>query len=227
MIADICPLSKLVFFLNWKKTMPTRVKFLGFTPLQIVVHVAAWLPLIYLIWAYNTDHLTFNPIQAATQRAGFTALVLLIMSLACTPLSSIFKFKQAIKVRRPLGLYAFMYASIHVFLFAGVDYQFNLGFILADTGKKPYIWVGLTTGIILSLLAATSFKWSMKLLGKNWKRLHKLVYLAGVLDILHFAWARKANIFTLSGDIWQPLLFALLLTTLLLVRIPVVRRRLA
>ena len=85
-------------------------------------------------------------------------------------------------MRRALGLYAFLYAAIHFLLFAGVDYQFNLDFILADTGTKPFIWLGLITGLILLILALTSFQWSMKRLGKNWKRLHKLVYLAGVLD---------------------------------------------
>jgi sulfoxide reductase heme-binding subunit YedZ len=207
--------------------MPSRSPTHHFSPFQIAVHIGAWLPLVYLIWAYATNNLTFNPIQAATQRTGFTALVLLVLALACTPANTVFKFKPALKVRRALGLYAFMYAAIHVFLFAGVDYQFNLKFILMDTGKKPYIWVGLTTGIILLLLAATSFQWSMKRLGKNWKRLHKLVYLAGVLDVLHFAWARKANIFTLTGDVWQPLLFVVLVGVLLLVRVPVVRQRLA
>jgi sulfoxide reductase heme-binding subunit YedZ len=198
-----------------------------FTPFQIAVHIGAWLPLVYLIWAYATNNLTFNPVQAATQRTGFTALVLLVLSLACTPVNAIFRFKPALKVRRALGLYAFLYAVLHIWLFAGVDYQLNLGFILADTGKKPYIWVGLSTGIILLLLASTSFQWSIKRLGKNWKRLHKLVYLAGVLDVLHFAWARKANLFALSGDVWQPLLFVALLGLLLVVRIPVVRKRLA
>jgi methionine sulfoxide reductase heme-binding subunit len=197
------------------------------SPFQIAVHIGAWLPLVYLVWAYATNNLTFNPIQAATQRTGFTALTLLALSLACTPANTLFKFKPALKVRRALGLYAFMYAAIHVFLFAGVDYQFNLKFILADTAKKPYIWVGLTTAMIMLLLAITSFQWSMKRLGKNWKRLHKLVYLAGALDVLHFAWARKANIFTLSGDVWQPLLFVVLVALLLFVRVPVVRKRLA
>jgi sulfoxide reductase heme-binding subunit YedZ len=197
------------------------------SPFQIAVHVGAWLPLVYLAWAYATNNLTFNPVQAATQRTGFIALVLLALSLACTPANTLFKFKPALKVRRALGLYAFLYAAIHVFLFAGVDYQFNFGFILADTASKPYIWVGLTTAIILALLALTSFQWSMKRLGKNWKRLHSLVYLAGILDVLHFAWARKTNLFALTGDVWQPLLFMALVGLLLLVRIPAIRKRLA
>lgn len=195
--------------------------------LRIVVHVIVWLPLVWLLWANLTSNLTVNPIQAATQRTGYIALVLLVCSLLCTPLNTIFRFRQALRVRRALGLYAFMYAVIHFLLFAGIDYQFNLAFILADTAKKPFIWLGLITGLILFLLALTSFQWSTKRLGKNWKRLHRLVYLAGVLGVLHFAWARKANLFTLEGDVWQPLVFSVLILVLLVVRIPAVRKKLA
>lgn len=195
--------------------------------LQIVVHVVAWMPLVYLIWAAASGNLTVNPIQAATQRTGYAALVLLMLALLCTPLNTIFKLKQALKIRRALGLYAFLYATIHFLLFAGVDYRFNLEFIFADTAKKPFVWVGLTTLLILLVLAVTSFQWAMKRLGKNWKRLHRLVYLAGVLDVIHYAWAKKANLFALSGDVWQPLLFAVLVILLLVLRIPALRKRLA
>lgn len=195
--------------------------------LQIVAHVVAWMPLVYLIWATASGNLTVNPIQAATQRTGYAALVLLMLALLCTPLNTIFKLKQALKIRRALGLYAFLYATIHFLLFAGVDYRFNLEFILADTAKKPFVWVGLTTLLILLVLAVTSFQWAMKRLGKNWKSLHRLVYLAGVLDVIHYAWAKKANLFALSGDVWQPLLFAVLVILLLVLRIPALRKRLA
>ncbi|MFZ6031085.1 MAG: sulfite oxidase heme-binding subunit YedZ [Chloroflexota bacterium] len=199
----------------------------SFSRLQIAVHLVAWLPVVYLFWANATGNLTVNPIQAATQRTGYVALVFLMLSLLCTPLNTLFKWKQAHKLRRTLGLYAFFYAALHLLIFAGVDYRFNLEFVLADTGKKPFVWVGLTTFLILLALALTSFPWAMKRLGKNWKRLHRLVYLAAVLDVVHYAWAKKANLFTLSGDVWQPLLFMLFVALLLVFRIPALRRRLA
>ena len=169
---------------------------------------------------------TVNPIQAATLRTGKSALILLALSLACSPLSSIFGWKQLIKVRRPLGLYAALYGLVHFYIFIGVDYAFNLGFIWADASTKPYIWVGLAAGTILLALAVTSFRWWMRKLGKNWKRLHKLVYLAAPLIILHFAWVRKGNLATLSGDLIQPLLFGLGIALLLITRIPAVRKTL-
>lgn len=194
--------------------------------LPFIVHVGAWIPLIVLVWQAVTGNLTVNPVQAAIQRTGKTAFVLLVLSLTCTPLNSIFNFKPALKVRRALGLYAFLYAAGHFLLFSGLDYAFNLEFILADVGGKPYIWVGLSALIILTALAVTSFAWWKKRLGKNWKRLHRLVYLAGVLVALHYAWAKKGDLFTLSGDILQPFLWGLLILVLLAIRIPFVKRTL-
>jgi sulfoxide reductase heme-binding subunit YedZ len=191
--------------------------------MQIAVHIGAWIPLAWLAVQYFNDALGVNPIQAATQRMGKTALVLLVLSLACTPLNALFNFKPALKVRRPLGLYAFLYAAIHFALFIGVDYGFNLAFLWADIRSKAYVWVGFSAGLILLALAVTSFDWWKKQLKKNWKRLHRLVYLASLLVILHYAWAKKGNIFQLQGDILQPLLFGLLVIVLLLLRIPKVK----
>ena len=196
----------------------------NFSRLQWIVHIGVWLSVVWLIIDAVTGNLTANPIQAATQRAGKSALILLSLSLACTPLSSIFGLKQFGRVRRALGLYAFLYAAGHLILFAGVDYGFNLKFIWADSANKPYIWVGLAVLLILLILAVTSFRWWMRYLGKTWKQLHRLVYVAAPLVILHYAWVKKGNLFTLSGDEVQPLLFGLLIVLLLISRIPSVRK---
>jgi sulfoxide reductase heme-binding subunit YedZ len=201
-----------------------RRKSWNVTPLQIVVNIGAWIPLVWLVVQNSRDALGANPIQAATQLTGKTALVLLVQSLSCTPLNTLFNFKQALKVRRALGLYAFLYAAIHFTLFIGVDYGFNLEFLWADIRNKAYVWVGFTAGLILLALAITSFDWWKKQLKKNWKRLHRLVYLASLLVIVHYTWAKKGDLFQLQGDIVQPLLFGLLVLVLLLVRIPVVKQ---
>jgi methionine sulfoxide reductase heme-binding subunit len=200
----------------------SRIKF---TPLQILVHLLAWGLAAWLAWDAWTGNLTVNPIQAATQRTGKYALILLVLSLACTPLNTLFGFRQAITVRRSLGLYAFLFAATHFAIFIWIDYGFNWEFLLADISDKLYIFVGLTALIMLTLLAATSFKWWMKRLGKRWKSLHKLVYLAAPLVVLHFAWARKGDIFRLQGDILQPLAFGIVVGLLLLVRLPALRKR--
>jgi methionine sulfoxide reductase heme-binding subunit len=194
------------------------------TWLQIVIHVLGWLPLAWIFYDYFTGRLSVNPIQDIEQRLGLIAVYFLIASLACTPLNTLFGWREPLKRRRALGLYCFMYASLHVLTFTGLDYGFNLHLILGIVLKKPYAIAGLATFILLLLLSVTSFRWWMKKLGRKWTNLHRLVYLAGVLDILHYAWSKKGNLFTLSGDILQPLLWGLLLLLLLALRLPPLRR---
>jgi methionine sulfoxide reductase heme-binding subunit len=200
------------------------MKSFRFTPLQIAVHLGAILPLVWLVKDTLVDNLTVNPIQAATQRTGDYAIVLLLLSLAVTPVITLTGYSPLQKVRRPLGLYAFLYASIHFFIFIGVDYGFNLDFLLADIAQKRFIFVGLAALLLLIPLAFTSYRYWQKRLGKAWKRLHRLVYLAAVLVVIHVAWAVKGDLFTLQGDIWKPLLAGSVLTLLFLARIPAVRR---
>ena len=194
------------------------------TPLRILVHLGAWVPLSLLIWDYFAGNLTVNPIQDLVQRSGKYALFLLVLSLACTPLNTAFGLRQALTVRRALGVYAFLYAFLHFMLFIGLDYGFAWDLIYEAIFEKPFVVVGLITLTILTTLAATSFQWWMKRLGKNWKRLHRLVYVAGVLVIVHFAWASKGDLLRLQGDILEPFYYGLAVALLLIARIPVVRQ---
>jgi len=187
-----------------------------FTPFQIVVHLGSILPFILLVWDYFTNNLTYNPLQAATQRTGKTALVLLFLSLACTPINTIFGYKQVIKARRPLGLYAFFYASLHFLIFIGLDYGFNLTYIWEDLAEKRYILVGLGAFLIFIPLAFTSTKSWQKRLKQIWKKLHKFVYLAGILVVIHYIWVVKS-------DIREPLIYSSILALLLVLRLPAVR----
>lgn len=196
-----------------------------FTLIRWTVHLAAWLPLIVLIVDALNGHLTFNPIQAATQRTGDTAIILLILSLACTPLSTYAGWKDAVKLRRALGLYAFLYAALHFYLFIGADFGFQFDLIAREVAEKRYLWVGLPAFAILLALAATSFRWAMRRLGKNWKRLHRLVYLVALLVVLHLAFVIKGDFFRLAGDVWKPLFAALIIGGLLIARLPRLRRR--
>jgi sulfoxide reductase heme-binding subunit YedZ len=198
-------------------------KVFGYTPLQILVHASAWGLLAWLVWSYFGGGLGVNPIQAATQWAGRFALIYLLLSLACTPLNTLFGFRQALKVRRALGLYAFTFAAVHLGIFIGLDYVFDWTLLWLDVANKRYVFVGAGALLILLALAATSFRWSMRALGKNWKRLHRLVYLAGMLVVVHYAWAKKGDLFRLQGDIWLPLAAGVLLLFMLLVRVPAVR----
>jgi sulfoxide reductase heme-binding subunit YedZ len=201
--------------------------FSRYTPLQIAVHGYAWSVLILLIFQFITDNLTANPIQALEQRTGRHALTLLVLSLACTPLNTLFKWTEPLKRRRALGLYAFMYAVIHVLIFLHLDYGLAWSLIAQTIFEKPFIIVGVISFLLLIPLGWTSFDIWKKRLGKNWKRLHQTIYLIAPLVVLHYAWSKKGNFFALQGEIIRPLIYGLIVVLLLVLRIPQVRRPLA
>jgi methionine sulfoxide reductase heme-binding subunit len=194
------------------------------TLLRIAVHAGGILPLLVLAWAYQTQHLTVNPIQASEQRTGDLALYFLLLSLACTPLSTLTGFSQITQRRRALGLYAFLYTVLHLSIFIFLDYGLDWPSIWQMVIEKRYIFVGVLAFLALVPLAVTSFGGSMKRMGKNWKRLHRLVYVAGGLVILHFAWLVKGDILRLNGAVDRPLLFGAIFLLLLGLRLPPIRR---
>jgi len=183
----------------------------------LAVHTGSLTPLVVMLWDYWRDQLTVNPIQKVTLLTGWYALVLLILSLACTPLNILFGWRWALSLRKWLGLYAFMYAAIHFLIFSGLDYGFDPALIGETIVEKPFVLVGFAAFLILTPLAITSTKGWMRRLGKNWKRLHYGVYLAAVLVIIHFVWLVKA-------DIRRPLLYGAVVALLLAFRLPPVRR---
>lgn len=185
--------------------------------LRVLVHIGALLPLAILVYDFWQDRLTVNPIQEITLRTGKYALVLLVLALACTPINSVFGFKPVLRLRRPLGLYAFMYASLHFLTFVGLDYGFDPELIREAILEKRYALVGFATFLILLPLAATSTRGWMRRLGRRWKRLHRGVYLAGLLAVLHFVWLVKS-------DIREPLLYGGVVVLLLVLRISGIRR---
>ena len=199
-------------------------KNLRYQILRILAHLGGILPAAYLGWMYFSDGLGINPVQAATQKSGDFAIALLTSSLACTPVNLLFGIPEVLRLRRTLGLYAFGYALGHFLLFAGVDYGFQLQFLTPVFTEKRYIIVGATALTILISLAATSFKWFQKKMGKSWKRLHSLVYVAGILVVIHFSWAVKGSVTGLQGDVLRPLFYILLMSFLLLVRLKPIRK---
>lgn len=187
--------------------------------LRIATHIGAWIPLAVLIWDFANDNLTANPIQEATFRTGKTALILLLLALACTPLNTLLGWKRLLPLRRPLGLYAFFYVCVHLLIFALVDYGLDWELIQQAIVEKRYVLVGFAAFLLLLPLAITSTKGWMRRLGKGWKKLHRLVYLAVSLAIVHFVWLVKA-------DIREPLVYGAIVAALLILRLPAIRRAL-
>ena len=156
--------------------------------------------------------LGFDPIREITFRTGRDALVLLMLSLAVTPLNRFFGLRMVVRVRRALGVYAFVYASLHFLTFIGLDYQFDLALIVEGIVQKPFALVGFIAFLTLIPLVVTSTNGWKKRLGRNWKRIHRLVYLTGVLAIVHFTWAAKQ-------DYNEPLMYGAVVAVLLLSRV--------
>lgn len=182
----------------------------------LLVHIACLLPIPILVYDGLTGNLTANPIRGSILRTGKIALELLILSLACTPLNNIFGFKPALRVRRALGDYAFLYVCLHFAIFVSLDFGFDFQLIYNEL-ILPYALVGFIAGVLLIPLAVTSFSPWPKRLGKNWKRLHNLVYLINLLAAFHF-------ILVVKQGVTEPYLWAILIVFLLFLRLPPIRR---
>jgi sulfoxide reductase heme-binding subunit YedZ len=186
--------------------------------LRVLVHVAAWLPLAWIAWRLSQGNLTANPIREIQLETGRITLTLLLLSLACTPVYNATGFAPVRQWRRTIGLYAFMYAGLHLLNFAGVDYGFNLPQIWGAIADKRFPLAGLAAFVLLIPLAVTSTRGWVERLGKNWKRLHSLVYVAAAIGVIHYAWAAKSQ-----ATIEVPLIYGAVLAVLLIVRIPMVK----
>lgn len=190
---------------------------------RIVLKVGVWaaclLPITLLLFRFSTDNLGPNPIDYVTRTLGDWTLRLLLASLSLTPLRVLFGIAWQMSLRRLLGLFAFFYACLHFSVWIVVDHFFAWGEMAADVVKRPYITVGVLALTLLVPLAATSTTGMVKRLGaRNWRRLHRLVYAAGVLAVLHYLWlAKKA--------IADPFLYAGVLGILVGVRLVVWARR--
>jgi methionine sulfoxide reductase heme-binding subunit len=194
-------------------------------PLQLAVHAAGVIPLVHIGIGLLTNNLTYNPIQKVEQITGLAGLVFLVLSLACTPLSNLMGWRQLTLRRKALGLYGFLYAALHIAVFVAVDYGLNLTAILNEAAGKDYFITGGLAFLALLPLAATSFTYWMKKLGKNWKRLHRLVYIVTPLVVFHYIFVVKGDITRLQGNLVRPLEYGLIVTVLLVFRIPPVRRK--
>ena len=190
--------------------MDSVVSYMG-KYIRIILHICALLPLAMLFYDLGYENLSVNPIQDITIRTGKPALVFLVLVLSITPVRKWFGLHSLLQFRRSLGLYAFMYASLHFLVFIGLDYGFDIELLRSSVFKKPYVVLGLLAYLTLVPLAITSTHGWIRRLGKYWKMLHKLVYLAGILAVSHYIWAVKS-------DIRQPLMFAAVICVMLLAR---------
>lgn len=162
--------------------------------LKPAVFLACLVPLAQLAFNAYTGDLGANPIETITRFTGSWSLIILIASLAVTPLRRITGRNELIKLRRMLGLFAFFYAALHFATYMVLDLYFDFPAILKDILKRPYITVGFTALVLMIPLAVTSTAGMIRRLGKRWQQLHYLVYVIAVLGVVHFYWLVKADI---------------------------------
>ena len=182
--------------------------------LKAVIWVGALTPLIVLLYRFFLGSgLGANPIEKITHWTGRSALTLLVVTLAITPIRRLTGYNQVIQLRRPLGLFAFFYGGLHFSTYVVLDRFFDFSTVFEDIAERPYITVGFAAFLLLIPLAITSTKGWIRRLGKRWKLLHRLVYISAALGVLHYFWKVKA-------DTRTPAIFAGVLVVLLLARLP-------
>lgn len=177
-----------------------------------LVFMLCLLPFITLVLRLLNDQLGANPIEAFTRHSGEWGLRFLLITLTITPLRQVLKQSWPMRYRRMLGLFAFFYVCVHLSSYIVLDLFFDWQEIWADILKRPFITIGMSAFVMLVPLAVTSNRAMIKRLGKNWQRLHRLVYIIAVCAVLHFFWLVKA-------DLYWPTVYAVILSVLLLVRL--------
>ena len=183
-----------------------------FTQLKAALFIACLFPLMRLAWFGYAGQLGANPIEFITRSLGTWTLVLLLITLSITPLRHLSGWSWLIRLRRMAGLFAFFYALLHFSTYLWLDQFFDLQAIYKDVLKRPFITAGFAAFTLLVPLAITSTNAMMKRLGRRWQLLHRLVYPAAMLAVLHYWWLVKK-------DITQPLVYAALLAVLLAYRV--------
>lgn len=181
--------------------------------LKTLIWLACLAPLGWLIWGAMTNNLGADQTHTITFATGRTTLRLLLISLAITPLRRLSpRLSWLIKFRRLLGLFAFFYATLHLMTWIALYTGFDPASMAADILKRRYITAGMAAWLLLLPLALTSTTWAIrKMGGKNWNRLHRLVYFAAIAAVIHYWWQVKSGVLT-------PIGVTLILAALLLVR---------
>jgi sulfoxide reductase heme-binding subunit YedZ len=172
----------------------------------------ALVPLARLLWLGMQDDLGANPIEFIERSTGTWALVILLVTLAFTPLRLLTGTAWPVQLRRMAGLFMFFYACLHITTYVWLDHWFDWQEIAKDIIKHPYVLVGFAAFVLSVPLALTSSNAMIKRLRQRWKTLHRLVYLVAIFAVLHFWWLVKK-------DITEPMLYALVLAMLLAIRL--------
>ena len=177
--------------------------------LKVLLHLAAFLPFLWLFWAGSQGYFSADPAKDIQHFTGRMALKLLLATLLVSPLARYAKQPLLIRTRRLLGVWCFVWATLHLTSYALLELGIsNLGLLGQEIVSRPYLTLGLVSWVILLALAATSFQKAQRKLGPRWQKLHNFVYLVAILAPIHYLWSVKI----LSP---QPILYAIAALALL------------
>ena len=171
------------------------------TLIKILVFAAALIPAAALAYGFyevyygiDPNALTANPGDYITDQTGTWTIAFIVISLCVTPLRRLTKWNEIIKLRRPLGLFAFFYGTLHLLTWVVFIHYFDVQEMVKDVFERKFIAVGMMTWLILLALAVTSNQYSIRTLKKRWATLHRLVYAAAIGGVVHYWWLVKADI---------------------------------
>ena len=162
--------------------------------LKVILWLSALSPGAWIVVGFLRGWLGANPTEKMTHVTGMTTLVLLLVTLSVTPVRRLTGWHPVIKLRRPLGLFAFFYALVHFNIWLVFYNVLNVQWMLEDIVERPYVTVGFTAFVILIPLALTSTKGWIRRLGSRWRKLHRGIYVAATLGVIHFYWLVKADV---------------------------------
>ena len=182
-----------------------------------VAHLLCLVPFTALLWAAFNNGLGANPVETLTFETGDWTLRFLLITLSMTPLRQWTGQVSFIRFRRLFGLYTFFYLSCHFTIWFIADHSLDVGAMVEDIIKRPYITLGFSALVLMLPLAITSNRAMIRRLGKKWNSLHQLVYLILALGVLHFIWLVKA-------DYLEPTIYAIIALVLLLHRVGPMKR---
>ena len=195
--------------------MPPVLQPRTFTRLRAALFVTALLPLARLFYLGAAGGLGANPVEMVIRSLGTWTLMALVVTLSITPLRLATGWAWPMRLRRMFGLFTFFYAVLHLAAYLWLDQWFDLAAIWKDVLKRPYVTAGFAAMLLLVPLAATSSNgWVRRLGGRNWQRLHRLVYAVAALAVLHFWWQKAAK-----NDVGEPFVYAVVIALLLGVRV--------
>ncbi len=183
---------------------------------RLIATLSGVVPSLWLVRTYASGGLMIDPVKEITIRSGRLAITFLLLSLACTPLMILTGSGRLLQARGPLGLWALAFAGVHALAFVGWDYRFDPALLRAGVAYQPFVWVGMVAFLLLAGLGVTSIPELRKRMGRWWRRVQRMTYLAGGLAVWHVLWVKKSP--------WEAWGYPVVLVGLLLIRVPPVRR---